>query len=452
MKARVSVILPSLNVADYIRECMDSVTNQSLQELEMICVDAGSSDGTREILEEYAQKDSRIVILDSHIKSYGRQVNMGLDYASGEYVAVVETDDWIAQDMYRCLYDRAISDRLDYAAADFDTFYQLQSGCSYFSRHYLFHAERRKWYGTVIGPDQTAVLRADDYVLWRGIYNREFLNRNHIRLHESPGAAFQDMGFLQQVKNYARRVEYMDRSFYRYRQGRADASSGCLEGLRYYQEEFRWLNDRKEFTGSLNEYHRKYYYYTMSISFLTKYEQILFILGGNWQDERLSCPYVWFKSMLSGLVLNGFLGASMYEEALWERMVLLLESQEAHACLAMQLEKRKEEQVQALIQMTGSRPVIIFGCGRRGERLMLFCDRNHFCMDSFCDNDPLLHGKKKFGFPVIAPEELKCRVHEKDGVILLSMKKGTNEVRSQLIGLGIGPDRIIDKIPEVIFS
>ena len=93
MKARVSVILPSLNVADYIRECMDSVTNQSLQELEMICVDAGSSDGTREILEEYAQKDSRIVILDSHIKSYGRQVNMGLDYASGEYVAVVETDD-----------------------------------------------------------------------------------------------------------------------------------------------------------------------------------------------------------------------------------------------------------------------------------------------------------------------------------------------------------------------
>ena len=65
----------------------------------------------------------------------------------------------------------------------------------------------------------------------------------------------------------------------------------------------------------------------MSISFLTKYEQILFILGGNWQDERLSCPYVWFKSMLSGLVLNGFLGAYMYEEALWERMFLLLESQ-----------------------------------------------------------------------------------------------------------------------------
>ena len=78
MRAKVSVIMPSLNVAAYIRECLDSVISQSLQELEIICIDAGSTDGTKEILTDYAKRDSRIVLLHSERKSYGRQVNMGL--------------------------------------------------------------------------------------------------------------------------------------------------------------------------------------------------------------------------------------------------------------------------------------------------------------------------------------------------------------------------------------
>ena len=105
MNIKLSVILPSLNVADYIRECLNSVINQSLHELEIICVDAGSTDGTEKILKEYAERDTRIVVLHSEIKSYGKQVNMGLDYAAGEYIAVLETDDWIAPDMYETLMD-----------------------------------------------------------------------------------------------------------------------------------------------------------------------------------------------------------------------------------------------------------------------------------------------------------------------------------------------------------
>lgn len=196
MNIKLSVILPSLNVADYIRECLNSVINQSLHELEIICVDAGSTDGTEKILKEYAERDTRIVVLHSEIKSYGKQVNMGLDYAAGEYIAVLETDDWIAPDMYRCLYEQAETDKLDYAAADFDVFHELQNGYSYFSRRGLFPPDKRDWYGEILNTEQIATLRASDYVLWRGIYNRKFLNANHIRLHESAGAAFQDMGFL----------------------------------------------------------------------------------------------------------------------------------------------------------------------------------------------------------------------------------------------------------------
>jgi len=479
MRAKVSVILPSLNVAGYIRECLDSVVKQSLQELEIICVDAGSADGTEEILKEYAEADSRIVLLHSGMKSYGRQVNMGLEYASGEYVAILETDDWAAEEMYQYLYDRAVLDKLDYAAADFDTFIRLQSGYYYATRQRLFsdagqdsfldagrdsfpdagqEPERpagdgispvpaRDWYGRVLGTDQIALLRSTDYVLWKGIYNREFLNANRIWLHESPGAAFQDMGFLQQVKTYAKRAEYIDKSFYRYRQGREDASSGCLEGLRYYEGEFRWLDEQQGLLRHLKGNHRRYYYFTMSISFITKYEQILSGLHGEWRDERLERPYGWFAGQISQAINRGLLDETMYGEELWERLTLLLASREEHARKITERDKGKEKTVQEFLRVTENRPVVIFGCGIRGERLMLFCDRNGVRIDAFCDNNEALQETKKFGFPIISPLKLVGQMSGKDEVVLLSMKAGVDQVREQLIRLGAEGRRVIDRLP-----
>lgn len=80
---KISVIMPSLNVAPYIRECMDSVICQTLNDLEILCIDAGSTDGTREVLEEYAGKDARIRLIESDKKSYGYQMNLGLEAAAG---------------------------------------------------------------------------------------------------------------------------------------------------------------------------------------------------------------------------------------------------------------------------------------------------------------------------------------------------------------------------------
>ena len=286
MKVKVSIILPSLNVARYIDECIKSVINQSLQEIEIICVDSGSIDGTKKIIENYAKQDARIKMIGSDKKSYGRQVNLGIMHAHGEYIAIVETDDFIIPDMYQCLYEYAKLDKLDYIAADFEMFYQLQNSSYYFIGQHLFDIRIQDWYGIILNSNQIAELRASDYVLWKGIYNREFLNKNHIRFHESPKAAFQDMGFLQQVKTYAKKAKYIDRSFYCYRQDREETSSKGLDGLQLYKEEFFWINNNLDLINVLNDIHKKYYYLTMSISFLTKYEQILLKLNGNWQDER----------------------------------------------------------------------------------------------------------------------------------------------------------------------
>lgn len=444
MNAKVSVILPSLNVANYIRECMDSVIHQSMQDLEIICVDAGSTDGTREILNEYAEKDSRIILLHSDIRSYGRQVNMGLNYASGEYIAVLETDDWIAPDMYHCLYEYAKDKQLDYAAADFDMFYQLQSGAYYFTRHHLFAPDMQEWYGKILDSDQIATLRSTDYVLWRGIYNRKFLDDNHIRLHESPGAAFQDMGFLQQVKTYAKKAVYIDQSFYRYRQDREEASSHGLNGLQCYMEEFCWINEELKLDQMLKEIHKDYYFFTMSISFISKYEQILTKLNGDWQDTRLSIPYLWFREQMLYAMDCGYLKENMYGGELWKKFLLLLESPESYVRLVMEKVQGERDLVQRFSKLIKGEPVVIFGCGIRGERLMLFCDRHKIRISSFCDNNTALYGEKKFGFPIISPYDIK------EEIILLSMKNGWEQVRNQLLEMGIKSDRIIEQIPEGI--
>ena len=97
---KVSIVMPSLNVRPYIEECLDSVQNQTLKDIEILCVDAGSTDGTLEFLRERAAADSRIQVIESDRKSYGYQINLGIKAAKGEYFAILESDDYIIPEMY----------------------------------------------------------------------------------------------------------------------------------------------------------------------------------------------------------------------------------------------------------------------------------------------------------------------------------------------------------------
>lgn len=81
---------------------------------------------------------------------------------------------------------------------------------------------------------------------------------------------------------------------------------------------------------------------------------------------------------------------------------------------------------------------------------MLFCDNHHIPVDSFCDNDVALHGKKKMGFRIISPKDLKEELNKMNGMVIVSMKEGNELVREQLINLKIDTDRIVNEIPEGI--
>lgn len=107
MNIKVSIIIPVYNIEKHLKQCLDSVINQSLQEIEIICVNDGSTDNSPQILEEYAQKDDRIIIINKSNEGLAAARNTGMSYAKGEYIGFVDSDDWVELDMYEKLYENA---------------------------------------------------------------------------------------------------------------------------------------------------------------------------------------------------------------------------------------------------------------------------------------------------------------------------------------------------------
>ena len=91
----ISIIIPVYNVEQYLDECMKSLINQTLKDIEIICINDGSTDNSLEILKGYAEKDDRIKIIDKENGGYGIAMNMGLKAATGEYIGILEPDDYV---------------------------------------------------------------------------------------------------------------------------------------------------------------------------------------------------------------------------------------------------------------------------------------------------------------------------------------------------------------------
>ena len=97
---QVSVIIPVYNVEKYLRQCLDSVINQTLEDIEIICVNDGSTDKSREILNEYAYKDSRIVVIHKENGGLASARNEGLKHVTGKYCHFLDSDDYIEKKLY----------------------------------------------------------------------------------------------------------------------------------------------------------------------------------------------------------------------------------------------------------------------------------------------------------------------------------------------------------------
>mgnify|MGYP005781662729 CR=1 FL=1 len=123
-KIKVSVIVPVYNVEQYLEKCLDSLVRQTLNEIEIIVVDDGSQDNSRKIAEAFREKyPNKVYFFYKENEGLGEARNFGLDYAKGEYIGFVDSDDWVDEKTFQAMYETARNEDADVVVCDFISIY-----------------------------------------------------------------------------------------------------------------------------------------------------------------------------------------------------------------------------------------------------------------------------------------------------------------------------------------
>lgn len=225
----VSLLLPIYNASDFLAQALDSAISQTLPDIEIICLNDGSTDDSLKIIQKYAAKDSRIIIIDKPNTGYGDTMNQGIKTAHGEYLAILEPDDYLEPRALAELYQLAKSADADVVKCNF---FIEKSGKSEKTVNIL--------------PKDVASIHLHIYerlfslppAIWAALYRREFLLQNHIEFLPTPGASFQDLGFNFKTLALARHIVLTTDAFLHYRSDNSASSSNSAQKVACVVEEY----------------------------------------------------------------------------------------------------------------------------------------------------------------------------------------------------------------------
>ena len=225
---RVSIVVPVYNVERYLRQCLDCLVNQTYQNVEIICVDDGSTDASSEILTEYALKNSRVRVIRQKNSGLSAARNVGFSFATGEYVMYVDSDDWI--DVRTC--EKAVFKAEEHAAdlvmwPYIREFPDHSAPKAIFSEEKTFHAaECRELQRRMIGLLGTELAHPENAdalcTVWGKLYRRELIAQNEIHFTDLQRIGTYEDGlfnlhYLAHVKNITYIPDYL--SHYRKNSG-----------------------------------------------------------------------------------------------------------------------------------------------------------------------------------------------------------------------------------------
>ena len=222
----VSILVPCCNVEQYVDQCIESILQQTLTDIEIICVNDGSSDNTLSILRNYERKDSRIRVIDKLNSGYGDSMNRALMLAKGKYVGIVESDDFVDEDMFATLYDTAVREDAEIVRS---CYYEYKGGID-----------------TFVG---------NEWVPKKRTHNPNEETAACIRFLPTPGASYQDTSFAFKCYACCTRFYMLDKAFLHYRTDNQKSSVNnpgkamcvCDE----WHEIYRFVNSDKKRFGHL---------------------------------------------------------------------------------------------------------------------------------------------------------------------------------------------------------
>lgn len=211
-KELISVIVPVYNVEQYLSRCVDSILNQSYQELELILVNDGSKDKSLEVCRKYEQKDFRIKIVDKKNEGAGAARNAGLEMAEGELIMFIDSDDWIEHDMLQHLYKLLRENSADISMCNY--FIESVDGSERTSHPFPIQDEP-----SITNDIAQCVAMLDEQCkfpyLWNRLYKRKFIEDFHIRF-ENQFTTGQDLDFNLKYFRHVNKCVISNRPLYHY--------------------------------------------------------------------------------------------------------------------------------------------------------------------------------------------------------------------------------------------
>jgi glycosyltransferase involved in cell wall biosynthesis len=218
-KIKISVIIPVYNVENYLRQCLDSITNQTLKEIEIICVNDGSTDTSLQILEEYAHKDGRIQIINIENSGIGAARKIGLDVSNGDFIAFVDSDDWVKLDAYEKLYSHAVLNHSDIVFFNTESYDENKDNYIFLDRYDIikyFEDNKIDFKLNFNYKDIKPFVLNRNFAAWNKLYKSEFL-KSYNDFYFPKHITFEDVPFHVQVMLRAKRISFCTEKLYTYR-------------------------------------------------------------------------------------------------------------------------------------------------------------------------------------------------------------------------------------------
>ncbi|WP_372518627.1 glycosyltransferase family 2 protein [Candidatus Ruminimicrobiellum ovillum] len=260
MNVKVSVIIPVYNVENYLRQCLDSIVGQTFKDFEIIVVNDCSTDNSGSILEEYAKKDDRFIIINlSENKGQGNARNQGLNIAKGKYITFIDSDDWVAPDYIELLYNEINENNLDVVCASAFLYDNI-------TKKITDRKEASADFLNNIKKERLLVLDKDSFVVtvWAKIYGKNFLNDNEIRFRLDN--YHEDNLFIFETIINTNKIKFTDNKIYFYRNNRANSSMSIINKEFTYFSLFSELKKILIKCGKYEQYKKVYYQYISIIT------------------------------------------------------------------------------------------------------------------------------------------------------------------------------------------
>lgn len=423
----VSVLMYVKNGMPYFERAIRSVVNQTLSDIEVLVIDGGSTDGTIELVQEYECKDERVRLLRCDVGSVGAQFNLGLREAKGEYIGIVESDDYILPEMYEKEYWCAKEVDCDVLRADNYIFFEL-NGEEVVIRTAVSHKIEN--YGRILSAENEAYKIFIGGSYWTGIYKRDFLINNSIWENETKGAAYQDFGFLFLTSALAKSVYFMKEAFYCYRKDNLLSSCNSPRSLNLVETEYQFIKENLIQRGLWEKY-KKYYYLWKIRSERWFYNN----LQTGDKERYLANAYEGIYADLQECDIpdsewnqkeRKFICA--IKDSLSEVSKYLKKEDERWNIACESLMKLKDEDI------------YIFGAGNLGEIIHKYLLSKDIKVKAYLDNNSKMWGMEKSNIKIISPHEIS---QTRDAIIIVCSENYAGEITEQLRNDHIEDERII---------